>query len=115
MKVQSWISYFEADEYEKSIGGWGGWFNREEKGQRWKDFIEAQDPEDRPYFEAVRSSVLELGLRHTGSGHQQSAQGAPLFDDGTVGQFTMRSWGDLMAAIWSDEEDRDYSYMDFYT
>lgn len=114
-RVESWISYFEADEYEKSIGGWGGWFNGEEKGQRWKDFIEAVEPIKRPYYEAVREAAILHGLRFSGSIHQQSENGAPLFDDDTVGQFTMRAWGDLMAAIWSEEDDEDYSYMDFYT
>jgi hypothetical protein len=27
---------------------------------------------------------------------------------------TFRAWGDFMDAVWSEEEDRDMSYMDFY-
>ena len=39
----------------------------------------------------------------------------PVFDDGTVGSFSFRAWGDLMAAIWNTEENTNkYSYMDFY-
>ena len=38
----------------------------------------------------------------------------PLFSDGKVATFSFRGWGDLMAAIWSEAEDKDYGYMDFY-
>ena len=115
MKVKEWIRYSEAEQYEKSIGGWGGWFNFEETGMRWKDFIDDIVPEKRQYYEAIRESAVANGLRLKGSDHQYSEHGVPLFDDDTVGLFTYRAWGDLMAAIWSEKEDKDYSYMDFYT
>ena len=115
MKLNKWISYKEADQHEPSIGGWGGWFNAEERGMRWKDFIEEIDEDEREYYEAIRSSAIEKKLRFTGYDHQWNEHGIPLFDDGTVGRFTFRAWGDSMAAIWSEEEDKDYTYMDFYT
>jgi hypothetical protein len=31
-----------------------------------------------------------------------------------VATFSYRGWGDIMAAIWSEEENKDYNYMDFY-
>ncbi len=37
-----------------------------------------------------------------------------MFNDGTAGMFSFRAWGDLMAAIWAEHENRDYGYMDFY-
>ena len=46
--------------------------------------------------------------------HQNDDHGVPKSDDDTVGLFSFRSWGDLMAAIWSEEEDKDYDYLNFY-
>lgn len=77
IKVKQWISYNEAERFERSIGGWGGWFNADEKGMRWKDFIEEMEPEDRGYYEAVRASVIKNKFRFTGSGHQTEDQGVP--------------------------------------
>ncbi len=113
--VKRWISYNDSERYKRSIGGWGGWFNADEKGMRWKDFIDEMEPEDRGYYEAVREAVIKNKIRMTGSGHQSDEQGIPRFSDDTVGVFTFRAWGDMMAAIWSEEEDKDYTYMDFYT
>lgn len=115
IRVKRWISYNDSERFERSIGGWGGWFNAEEKGLRWKDFISEMDPEDQGYFKAVRKSLIKNKIRLTGSGHQADDLGVPQFSDGTVGVFTFRAWGDLMAAIWSEEENNDYTYMDFYT
>lgn len=115
LNVKRWISYDQAEAFERSVGGWGGWFNADEKGMRWKDFIGEIYSADRDYYEAVRVSVIKNKFRFTGSGHQSDDHGVPQFSDDTVGVFTFRAWGDLMAAIWSEEEDKDYSYMDFYT
>jgi hypothetical protein len=49
----------------------------------------------------------------TGQEHQYNS-GVPVFSDGKVATYTYRGWGDLMAAIWATEEDKDYHYMDFY-
>jgi hypothetical protein len=39
----------------------------------------------------------------------------PVFDDGTVGGFSFRAWGDLLAAVWNTAEGTTkYSYMSFY-
>lgn len=122
MKVIRWISRRESEKYKKSIGGLGGWFNagyihedqKDQKGQRWKDFIEIWKEEVRPYFEAIRESVLEKRIKMTGEEHQYGLDGIPLFEDNTVGCFSFRAWGDLMAAIWSEKENKDYTYMDFY-
>ena len=59
MKVKKWISYKEADQHEKSVGGWGGWFNGKERGMRWMNFIEEIDEDEQQYYEAIRSSVVE--------------------------------------------------------
>jgi len=113
--VKEWISDNTANKYENApCGGMGGWFGFKESGQRWKDYKETFIEITQPYIEAIRQSVIEKHLKLTGEQHQYSDQGVPLFSDNTVGLFTFRAWGDIMAAIWSEEENKDYSYMDFY-
>lgn len=111
MKVIKWINYSESHEYKESCGGLGGWFD---DGHRWEDFIDDWIEEVKPYLEAIRKSAIENDLKLTGQQHQHGHKGVPLFEDNTVGSFSYRAWGDLMAAIWSTEENKDYSYMDFY-
>jgi hypothetical protein len=110
-KVVDWINYDEIGERAEAIGGMGGFFS---DGMRWKDYIEIWIDEVKPYAEAIRESVLQRGSLMTGDQHQYSANGVPLFDDGKVGSFSCRAWGDLMAAIWSEAENKDYNYMAFY-
>lgn len=109
IKVVDWIGYDDANEYEESIGGMGGWV----KGHKWPDYIDAIKDEFKPYYEAVRESVIEHDIRRGGFWHQQGGDGVPLFSDNTVACFSMRAWGDLMAAIWNTEEDVDFSYIHF--
>lgn len=111
MKVVDWICG-EESKHESSIGGLGGFFQH---GMRWEDFIKRWKPHARPRLEAIRESVIENGLKFGGDWHQyRGYNGTPLFEDDTTGDFSFRAWGDLMAAIWSSEEDKDYCYMDFY-
>lgn len=112
MKVIKWISDNESYGKDVSVGALGGFFELGMRGQ--KDYFNDSTKESKPYVEAIRESVLEKGLKLTGEDHQSSIEGVPLFEDGTIGSFSWRAWGDLMAAIWSEEEDKDYSYMDFY-
>ena len=119
IKVVDWIDYKEAEEKQDSCGGLGGWFNgslihgdKYGAGHRWKDYIERTPEHEVKYVEAIREAVLEQGLRISGSMQQDTH--IPLFSDGTIGTFSFRGWGDLMAAIFSEKEDKDYSYMDFY-
>ena len=114
IKVKKWIADKDAHFKDAPCGGLGGWFGFNEKGQRWKDYIEIWKTVAVPYVEAIRKSVLENNLRITGEEHQHSGSGVPLFNDNTIACFSYRGWGDLMAAIWSEEEDKDYCYMDFY-
>lgn len=110
--VVDWISYSEAEDLESSIGGLGGFFMDGMRGN--KDYFDALHEHVKPYAEAIRTSVIKYDVRHTGEDHQGGPDGVPLFSDGTVGTFSWRAWGDLMAAIWSEEEDKDYCYMNFY-
>jgi hypothetical protein len=111
IKVETMIDYNEADELEQNLGGFGGFFNL---GMRWHDYIDRLNESEKLYAEAFREYVVANQLKQGGDWHQNSDQGAPLFSDNTSATFSYRAWGDIMAAIWAEEEQRDYHYMDFY-
>jgi hypothetical protein len=97
-----------------NLGGLGGFFNIHVSGQRWIDYISRWPEASHPYLEAIRKDVVERGLRQGGFWHQDESQpGVPHFEDGAFFQASMRGWGDLMAAIWSEEEDHDHCYTHF--
>ena len=110
--VVEWIDNNEADKRETAIGGLGGFFKPPMRGQ--KDFFDVIRPELKPYAEALRAEIIAKNIRFTGQDHQSVEDGVPLFSDGKVGSFSMRAWGDFLSATWSEHENKDYSYMDFY-
>lgn len=112
IEVVRWISSEEAEKYESSIGGLGGFFDNGMRGQ--KDYFNKLKPDRKEYAEALRKEIIKNNIRIKGSEHDNGDEGTPLFSDNTVGSFSWRAWGDLMAAIWSEQEDKDYCYMDFY-
>ncbi len=122
MKVVRWTDD-EEDLPCNVLGGLGGWFGsandpktdriRWNAGHRWKDYLENLVPEAQPYAEGLRAEVLRLKLKAGGDWHQRE-EGVLVFEDGTCSSFSWRAWGDIMAAIWSEEENIDHSYMDFY-
>lgn len=110
LRVVDWLSWEAAQDCpENSLGGLGGWFS---DGDRWDTYLGQLAPESIPYAEALRSSLIQDGIRAGGDWHQE--EGTPLFSDGTVSTFTYRAWGDFCAAVWSTHDNKDYSYMDFY-
>ena len=112
MKVIGWIDYNQVEKWmDESIGGFGGFFK---DGMRWEDYISSAPECGIKYYEALRDIIILENLKYTGSQHQHLDGGVPVFADGTIATFSFRAWGDLMAAIWSTEENKDYSYMDFY-
>lgn len=113
MKVIKWMAYsqIEAEGMKKSVDLFGGFFT---DGMKWQDYLDNVHDRFHHYLEAIRESVLENNLRITGEEHQYSGAGVPVFDDGTVATMSFRGWGDIMAAIWSEAEGKDYNYMDFY-
>lgn len=111
MYVKRWITWEKAQKKKESIGGLGGYFENGMRGQ--KNYFDILNPEFQPYAEALRREIIKNKIIITGQEHQNGKH-VPLFSDGTVGTFTYRSWGDLMAAIWSEELDTDFCYMDFY-
>ena len=62
---------------------------------------------------AVVEDVVKNGYCFSGQEHQNGLTGMPVFSDGTAFRASMRSWGAIMAMVYSDEEN-EYSYMDFY-
>ena len=112
MKVKKWISYDEANGYnEAPCGGIGGFF---QDSMRFNDYITTFKKKAYPYILAIQDSIVKNKIKLTGAEHQTCDNAVPLFDDNTVATYSYRAWGDLMAAIWSEEEDKDYMYMDFY-
>lgn len=115
IKVVGWVhSEYPFKSEDAIIGGLGGFFNWKEKGMRWKNYLYTQPGEWHPYLEALRKEIIENEIKITGETHQYANSGTPLFSDGKIGCWSFRGWGDLMAAIWSEEENKDYTYMDFY-
>ncbi|MFD2720175.1 hypothetical protein ACFST9_15735 [Hymenobacter monticola] len=91
----------------------GGSYSFKE-GMRWPDYIAGYASEWYPYLEAIRQSIIERGVWAGGDWHQYSDNGAPVVAGGHFMVCSFRSWGDLMAAVWSSELNRDFSYIDFY-
>tara|TARA_R110002094_G_scaffold125354_1_gene119626 strand:+ start:397 stop:840 length:444 start_codon:yes stop_codon:yes gene_type:complete len=110
--VVDWIPYDEADALDSNFGGLGGFFK---EGMRWNDYINAFPQESHKYAEALREAILKRKIDISGRDHQNSELcNAPKFSDGTASTFSYRAWGDLLGAVWSEEENEDYNYMDFY-
>ena len=111
-KIKDWIDYDTACNYdENGLGGMGGFFKY---GMRWDNYVEKFTEEGRLEAEILREGIIENNIKCTGSEQQNGYDCIPLWSDNKVDTFSMRAWGDLMAAIWSTEENKDYSYMDFY-
>lgn len=113
--VEKFVPYEEAENLPQApIGGLGGFFK---DGNRWGDYIGAFIHSDQPevpasvYFEALREKIITDNIRNGGFWHQ--AEGCPIFSDGKTATFSFRAWGDLMAAIWSEQDQKDYSYINF--
>jgi hypothetical protein len=117
MKVVRWISMKDADAtgMVESLGGLGGGFNAVSgtPKESWSDYLDMLPAQSRPYAEALRDEVLRLRIRRGGFWHQYDPGGTPVFDDGTCATFSMRAWGDFLAAVWSEHESTVYCYVDF--
>ena len=116
MKIIKWIDEDTAynNEYDNydSIGTLGGFFKN---GMRWKDYIKNVNKDIHSYVELMRKDIVKNKLRYTGQQVNYShVDGVPVFSDKKLGFFSWRAWGDLMAATWSEEENKDYNYMNFY-
>lgn len=139
--VAQWVAYDSGDP-PAIVGGLGGWFGSEglraatvrhhenvdldpwelaagyarprDVQHRWKDYLESYEPDTHEHLEAIRAAVLARGYYTSGGEHQSADDGVPLFSDGTAATYSMRGWGDLMAAIRSEQLNEHRHYMDFY-
>lgn len=84
------------------------------EGMRWPDYRAGYDAEWHPYIEAVRQSIIKNEIWAGGDWHQYSPNGLPVVANSHFMRCSFRSWGNLMAAVWSSELNRNFSYMDFY-
>ncbi len=107
------VTYEDANKLPDSgLGGMGGWFSH---GDRWEDYLNEWVEEVRPRLESLRAAIIENNIRYNGYQHQHgNLETCPVFSDGTAATYSFRAWGDLMAAVWSSHDNKDYSYMDFY-
>ena len=62
----------------------------------------------------IGNEVIKYGYAFSGQDHQFASTGVPVFSDGTCLRASMRTWGQIMAAIYSAVDGVDLSYMDFY-
>lgn len=112
MKEIKFVTYEEASKMEESgFGGTGGWFK---DGQRWTDYLDRFELHTHPTLEMLRESIIKNKIRCTGDEHQNGFISCPVFPDGKVATYSFRAWGDLMAAVWSEHDNKDYNYMTFY-
>jgi hypothetical protein len=79
----------------------------------WEDYLGIHNEESHPYLEALKKEIVDNNIQITGERHQYSGYGCPVFSDDTVGEFSYRSWGDLMAAIYTTEQE-PLTYMAYY-
>jgi hypothetical protein len=88
----------------------GGFFCR---GMRWREYYDKVPYQYRAHIAAIKTHVVRNQLRHTGREYEKGAAVVPVFADGTTAFFTKRGYADLMAAIWSDVDGVDYSYVHY--
>jgi hypothetical protein len=85
-----------------------------EPPMRWEDYLDKHAERLHPRLEALREAIIKQNIRHTGRIHQMdNTISCPKFEDGTAQTYSRLAWGDLMAAIWSTHENKDYHHNDF--
>ena len=70
--------------------------------------------EIRNIVQLIGNEVVKHGYAFSGQDHQNALTGVPVFSDGTCLRASMRTWGQIMASIYSAVDDVKLSYMDFY-
>lgn len=115
-KMQEKITFINREEAknkpENNLCLLGGWFT---DGMRWEDYLSRCDPSVHHRLESLRQAIIEHDIRCTGAQHTDEGDGCiPLYEDGTITIYSWRGWGDLMAAVWSSHDNKDYHYMEFF-
>lgn len=111
----TWQSYDSFDTHETgfNLDNLRGSYSFKER-MRWPDYLAGFAAEWHPYVEAVRQSIVANNVWAGGNWHQYSVAGTPVVAGEHFMACSFRSWGSLLAAVWSSELNRDFSYMDFY-
>lgn len=129
LTIVEWITQGDVGDrddldHERAMGGMGGWFGYKQakdraegeglthNGDRWKNYLAAMSPSIHVYLELWRSAVIARGLRHGGF-WAQHGDSVAVYSDGRYTDPGMRCWGDMMAAVWSEHENKNYGYADF--
>ena len=84
------------------------------EGMRWGDYVNYFKPESRPHLEELREAVIDNHIFCNSWKYQRELMACPLFDDGTSVTYSRVAWANLMAAVWSSEDDKDYTTQDFF-
>lgn len=143
LAVEKWVTWDESEKLGDdndvgiSMGGWVGapfCLNREKMCEEFADAQGAaaqvvlpenittfeqyldqvweSEAEGRKYAWALRNEIVAKKIRRGGFWHQEQ-EGVPVFIDGRYATYSMRAWGDLMAAIWSEVDQEAHSYVKF--
>jgi hypothetical protein len=112
MKIVERLSNVEITKYPISLQVTnGGFFNIQKSGMRWKQYINNwKNIMDIERLETIRTYIVVNKIKSFNRGFNDVNF---LFDDDTVAIFSFRSWGDIVAATWSQEDDKDYNYLLF--
>lgn len=113
----TWGTWPEDTELDSDdILSWMGGNPETLEGKRveWDEYLDSFVSTIHPHLEALRADIIANHIRGDGTWHQEDPEGTPMFSDGKIMALSFRAWGDLMAAIWTTEDDKHYSYMDFY-
>lgn len=78
---------------------WTNWYDPEYLGREHDGIYEQS------VLEAIASDLRNHGYKFTGDYHQNGDYGAPVLDDGTICQYSLRGWGRVMSLAYSDEID----------
>ena len=73
-----------------------------------------EGPQLREIVQLIGNEVIKYGYAFSGQEHQNAMTGVPVFSDGTCFRASMRTWGQIMAVIYSAVDNVNLSYMDFY-
>ena len=63
----------------------------------------------------IIEEIIKNDYYFSGESHQFSNTGVPVFSDGVAFKASMRAWGQIMAMARSKIDNKEYSYMSFYT
>lgn len=68
----------------------------------------------REVLHLIQKEIMDNNYVFSGEEHQNSLTGVPVLSDGTCFRASMRSWGNIMASVYTGPNGEQLSYMDFY-